>query len=153
MNLEIQAQLDVIKAPAQAQLDAANAIPSLVDTAEAAADAAGFARGQASIVLPDPTDPSAQYTQAQMDALAEVVRGENDVEVSGLNDKIAALQTQVDATAGKLYSEEELQAKLSQSSKDVLNGFKGTLRAKYGESQARESADELDLLKDLEPVV
>lgn len=51
-----------------------------------------FQEGQASIVLPSPNDPSAQYTQADMDKLAEVVRGENAQAVAAKDARIAELE-------------------------------------------------------------
>ncbi len=97
-NADIQSKLDVIVAPNQAVIDAANSIPALVDTATTAADAAGFARGQASIVLPLPTDPAAQYTQAQMDAAFAQAKAEqlavDQPIIDGLNATIAAAPQQ-----------------------------------------------------------
>lgn len=102
MNADIQGKIDAIKAPFQSIMDAADAIPALVDAAEKVAHDAGFTEGQASIVLPDPSNPSAQYTQADMDSLAAKVRLENDQEVAGLNGQITDLQNQVNTLNGQV---------------------------------------------------
>lgn len=75
--------------------------------------AEGFAEGQASIVLPDPADPSAQYTQAQMDELAVIVRGENDAEVAGLQGQIDSLRQELDSVkAGQAQAVADVKAAL-----------------------------------------
>lgn len=103
MNAEIQGKIDAIKAPFQGMIDAADAIPALVDAAELAKFNEGFVSGQASIVLPSPDSPDVVYTQADMDKLAEIVRAENvealaakDVELAGLGEKLVTLQAEVD---------------------------------------------------------
>lgn len=103
MTPDIKNQLDAVIAPFQASIDAANAIPALVDATEKANYDLGFTAGQASIILPSPTDPTANYTQADMDALAVLVRSENkaqleakDVEIASLGVERDGLQVQVD---------------------------------------------------------
>ncbi len=94
MNADIQAKLDVIKQPAQVVIDAADSIPALVDVAVASAKDEGFKAGAASIVLPAPTDPTAQYTQAQMDAAFVQAKSEqlavDQPIIDGLNAQLAA---------------------------------------------------------------
>ncbi len=102
MNADIQGKLDAIKAPFQSVIEATDAIPAMVDAAEKVAHDAGFAEGQASIVLPSPTlpdgsvNPDLLYTQAQMDALAVQVRTENDTEVADLKTQLASSPTRGD---------------------------------------------------------
>lgn len=83
--------------------------------------AEGFAEGQASIVLPDPADPSAQYTQAQMDELAVIVRGENDAEVAGLQGQIDSLRQELDSVkAGQAQAISDLKVAMV----DKVRAFK-----------------------------
>lgn len=67
----------------------------------AAGKAEGFVEGQGSIVLPDASDPNVQYTQAQMDELANIVRGEKDAEygpqLEALRGEVAALKSDLES--------------------------------------------------------
>jgi hypothetical protein len=111
MTQDIQAKLDLIKLPAQQTIEAADAIPALVDAAVAEFGASEFKRGQDSIILPPATNPDGtvnedlKYTQANMDDLAAQVRLENKEQVDALNAQItelsAKLQGAVDAAAGE----------------------------------------------------
>jgi hypothetical protein len=124
MNADIQGKIDSIKAPFQGVMDAADAIPALVDAAEQAkydagksdGDAVGYARGfqdgKDSIQLPSPTlpdgssDPALIYTQAQMDAAVtagkaqqsaedQVAFNEQVAKVADLSKQVADLQAQL----------------------------------------------------------
>lgn len=137
MRSDIQASLDAIKAPAQAIITKVdNIVPAVeageqqaYDEGKAAGDAEGYARGKvdgieegrASIVLPEPTNPDAQYTQAQMDEAVSTretqVRAEMQISIDSLNaqvtekdSKIANLENQV-AQFGP--QAEELNAKVT----------------------------------------
>lgn len=100
MNADIQGKLDLIKAPALAQIEAADAIPALVDAEVKAFGESEYLRGQASIVLPEPGTGELIYSQEDADKLAEVVRGENDEEVA----KLTAVVSEKDAKIVELES-------------------------------------------------
>ena len=152
MTPEIQAQLDLIKAPFQAVMDAANAVPALVDAEVAAFGAAEFARGQASIIIADPANPDNLYTQAQMDAAFVQAKGEqlaaDQVQIDSLGEAlsashldVAAMKAQVDA----LQSEMDLKV---QAGIDAgVESFKAASRALYDSSKI----DDIEYRKTLEP--
>jgi hypothetical protein len=120
MNADIQSQLDVIRAPAQAQLDAANAIPALVDVAELAKFNEGFQAGKDSIQLPDPNSPDAIYSQSQMDAAVIAGKGQQLSEDQVIIDAGLArevdLQAQLDA---KSLEVQDLRERVSKAFADV----------------------------------
>lgn len=128
MTPDIRSQLDAVIAPFQASIDAANSIPALVDATEKVNYDLGFADGQASIILPSPTDPTANYTQADMDALAVLVRSENKAQLEAKDEEIAAIALVRDG----------LQAQVDDFSNQVSNAVslvKSDLLAKYKELQ------------------
>jgi hypothetical protein len=108
-NADIQAKLDVIKSPSQSVIDAADAIPPLIDAATSAARDEGFAAGQASIILPSPTlpngevDPALKYTQDDMDKAFVQAKSEqlavDQPQIDSLS--AAVVQAQADLAAAK----------------------------------------------------
>lgn len=103
MNAEIQSKIDAVKAPFQSMIDAADAIPALVDAAELVKFNEGVEVGKGMIVLPDPTNPDAQYTQSQMDEAVtsgkEQQKSEDQVLIDDLGVKLSGLQVSSDALA------------------------------------------------------
>lgn len=121
MNAEIQAQLDAAVAPFKVVSDAIAAVPALVDAAEQvkydagyeAGKVAGIEIGKGMIQLPDPADPAAQYTQAQMDAAVTAGKEEQsgadslliadrDAKIKGLSSQIDQLGAQVEVLKGQV---------------------------------------------------
>jgi len=96
MNAEIQSKVDVIVNAFQPVIDAAAAIPALVDAQELVKYNEGVEAGKAMIQLPDPTNPAAQYTQEQMDAAVtagkEQQRSEDQVTIDAQGTELAALK-------------------------------------------------------------
>jgi hypothetical protein len=92
-----------------------------------------FKEGQASIILPEPGNPDAQYTQAQMDALAVQVREEKDaeykVQIDALNAQIADAAANVDVKVTEA---------MASVKKDIANKIKAA------------QADDLAIAADLE---
>lgn len=99
MNADIQGKLDAIKAPALSIVEAADALPALIDAQELVKYNEGFQAGKDSIQLPDPNDPTVIYTQAQMDAAVtagkEQQRSEDQVVIDAQAGEIAALKVQL----------------------------------------------------------
>lgn len=144
MKSDIQAKLDAIKAPFSEQLAKIEEIPLAVEAGEKAAWDEGFVKGQESMVLPDPTDPTAQYTQADMDALAAQVRLEKDNEYK---DKMDNLNAQISDLSTKVGN---LENQLAQAGEVAVGAFKADLAAKYEALQVAETEAETgfgDLLK------
>jgi flagellar biosynthesis/type III secretory pathway protein FliH len=71
-EIEVKAQ--------EGQVGIAAELQGKYDAGFADGKAVGFTEGQASIVLPDPSNPDKIYTQADMDKLAAQVGGEKDAE-------------------------------------------------------------------------
>lgn len=105
MTQEIQDKINLIKGPFQDVIDAADAIAPLVDAEVALKEEAAFKRGQDSMVIPS----GGEYSQADMDKLAEVVRGENDEEVAKLTAVVGEKDVQLSEKDAKIA---ELEAML-----------------------------------------
>ena len=91
--------------------------------------AKGYADGKDAVELPEPTNPDAQYTQAQM----------NDAVNTGKDEVRAELQPQLDAIASELA---EVKASIEPAKADAVATFKADLKAKYEEQQVAEQAGE-----------
>lgn len=129
MNADIQAQLDAIKAPFQGVIAAADAVPALVEKAVADAKQEGIETGKAMIQLPDASDPTAVYTQEQMNKAIN----DKEAEVTGkLQPQIDALNAQVTEKDAKLANlenrttqfEVEKADAVRVAKKEMLAGFK-----------------------------
>ena len=129
MNADIQGKLDAIKAVFQPILDAADAVPALVDAQELVKYNEGVEAGKAMIVLPDPANPDAQYTQSQMDAAVS----------SGKEQQASEDQVQIADLGGKLASVQESAAAL-QINCDALNAKYDDLVAKVKAANADDAA-------------
>lgn len=104
MNTDIQGKLDAIKAPFQSVIEAADALPALIDADRAVAVNEGIEIGKGMIQLPDASNPDAIYTQSQMDAAVssgkEQQKGEDQVQIDSLTGDVAALkQSLVDSNS------------------------------------------------------
>lgn len=108
MTQDIQDKVNFIAGAFQPVIDAANAIPALVDERELVKYNEGFADGKASIQLPDPTNPDAIYTQSQMDAAVtagkEQQKSEDQIMIDGLGTEVAALKQSLTDSNGALDS-------------------------------------------------
>lgn len=112
MNQDIQDKVNIIAGAFQPVIDAANAIPALVDAQELVKYNEGVEAGKAMIQLPDPTDPTAIYSQAQMDAAVsagkeqqasedKVAFDAQGADLAALKQQIADLQGVADAAVAK----------------------------------------------------
>ena len=101
MNADIQAKLDAIKAVFQPIVEAADAVPALVDAAELAKYNQGVVDGKAMIQVGNPGDPANIYSQAQMDAAVSAGKAQqasqDKADLDAANAKSSDLQAKVDA--------------------------------------------------------
>jgi polyhydroxyalkanoate synthesis regulator phasin len=157
MNADIQDKLDAIKAPFQAMMDAADAIPALVDAAEKAKYDAGYADGKASVVLPDPNGTDKLFTQADMDQLAATAKAEQQkADQDAVQPQLDALSAQIaDLKAQLAASPDELSQQID-ALKVQVAGLQADLEAansalaKKDQEMADFKAAELEKIKALE---
>jgi hypothetical protein len=127
---EVKAKLEVLKGEKQEKLVEASAelqklqdgivmideVEVAVEQLVAEADAAGYKRGQDSIVLPDPADPTKIYSQAEADQIAA-----NSLK-DGQDQKAAELQPLLDEALVKVAALEakvlDLEAQLVAKSEE-----------------------------------
>lgn len=140
MNSKIQDQLNIVIAPSQAVIDAANSIPALVDEAEQAKYDAGFAagevqgieKGKAMIQVGDASNPDAIYTQAQLSAAVSagmeqqktedaLVISEKEAQLSTATFRIDTLTQQFDAY--KVSSAEDQKSAVAAKQSEMLADF------------------------------
>lgn len=132
---------DAFKANLQAQIDKADELKSTlvqqqqdIDSMVAQAHSEGVDEGKASIQLPSPQDPAAQYTQEQMNAAVNAgqdqVRAELQPQLDQASSDKAALQSQLDSAKSDLNLAKQTQAdaeaklaadnlKIAQAQKDL----------------------------------
>jgi hypothetical protein len=157
MNADIQSKLDAIKAPFQSVIEATDALPALVDAAEQAkfdegylkglaeGEVTGIEKGKGMIQLPDATDPTVQYTQAQLNeavtAGKEQQKLEDQVQIDALNAQITEKDTKISNLENQVaqFNAEQIKA-------DAVAAFKAELKAKYEEQQVAETAGETGFL-------
>lgn len=137
MRSDITASLDAIRTPAQATIDAANAIPAAVEAGEQAAYNEGYEAGKAAIELPAKDNPDAQYTQEQLASAVETGKQEvRDMEMKPAVDTLNAQISELGTKVGNLENE------LAQAGPNAVAAFKAELKAKYAEQQVAETQGE-----------
>lgn len=111
-DIEVKAQ--------EGQLGIATELQGKYDEGFTAGKDVGFQEGQASIVLPDPSNPDKIYTQTDMDSLAGIVRGEKDAEYAPL---LAAKDQELANSASELANVKlELETLKADFDAKVVNG-------------------------------
>ena len=127
--------MDLKKHLQDAAAVAAEAV-SQYDVDMAAARAAGIEEGREQIELPEPTNPDAQYTQAQMnDAVSTAVQNEKD-----------ASKAAIEAAEAKAARAEESLAAKDEEHKSAMTSFKKDIAGKIRNS----SIDDLAIADELE---
>lgn len=144
MTAEIQVKIDAVKAPFQTVIEAADAIPALVDAAEKAAydkgfaegNVAGIAAGKDMIVLPAEGTGELVYTQEQ---LAEAVSNGKVQQAAEDQLVIDDLKKQLEAAQAALVGKDEEKAQ-------ALAVLRADMIAKVQNFEANEDQSMKDLL-------
>lgn len=148
MRSDIQASLDAIKAPALAIITKVDNIPAAVEAGEQAAYDEGFEagkvvgkvegieEGRGSIVLPEPGNPDAQYTQDQMSTAVSEREAQVRAELTLVVDE---KQAAIDSLNAQIT---DLNTKLMAAGPDAVAAFKAELKAKYEAQQVAETEGE-----------
>lgn len=113
---------------------------------------AGVEEGKGMIQLPDPQDPQAQYTQAQLSAAVTAgkaqQRSEDETE---FQPQIDTLKTEVDGLKAELAKKDDEKAEALKAMEEKLEATIADIKEKFDAMQSKEDAAEAEFAANLAP--